>query len=592
MDVRGIYLRGNEAFSAGNYPEALQLFLSILGRDNEDENLLLKISQCYQELDKYDEAIEFLEKLLQLNIERGNYKKGIAVCKRILTIDPEDTEVIVKLANIFRKLSQYGEASYYYRIAAQHYEYAGFMDKAIEMLQIVKELGQEGVEDLLEIIKNEYKRGAKTKASRNIEQIIKDLKDGSEYGLLDVALNLALSNTPDAFLYVEDLSGLYFRTGRLVDCIKLCLWGLSLKPSSATMFYMIAKSLWALGHDDLARTLCEAISRGEITIDNEEYISRVDHILRHMKSMEKNTLSIMDSDNKDEDVQMESLSYLEREQFTNIMHEQLEKKVLREELDQKLKEATEDKTQVIDLKRKSKFSPKVLDGLRESEILMSEGFYDKAAVKLFSLLKEEPGNEDIKSMLNRAMKLSDDIGPTVLPPNIKQDKRTIEEISSSLEDYLSNDTDDITFIDKDLIKKFNEKLQEGSLLHDYELNFDLGIAYMEMELWEDAVDSFDKVLKYFKDDHGHNKAVEARIYRTYSQAMSQDVIELEKIIPLFEQIILLTKDPDLKLNAMYYMADCYEKAGDRVGSLKIYKDIINENPSYRDVKIRAAVLER
>jgi len=35
------------------------------------------------------------------------------------------------------------------------------MDKAIEVLQIIKELGQEGIDDLLDIVKKEYKRGAR-----------------------------------------------------------------------------------------------------------------------------------------------------------------------------------------------------------------------------------------------------------------------------------------------------------------------------------------------------------------------------------------------------------------------------------------------
>ncbi|MCX6113226.1 MAG: tetratricopeptide repeat protein, partial [Proteobacteria bacterium] len=212
-----VYLKGNEAFAACNYEQALSCFLSILDVSLNDENLLLKISQCYQELAIYDEAIEFLEKFLTLSIEKGNYKKAIAICKRILSIDPDDTEVILKLANIFRKLKQYGEASYYYKIVAQHYEYAGFMDKAIEILQIIKELGQEGVEDLLEIVKKEYKRGAKSKVDQNIDSIISELKSGSEYNLLDVALNLALTNSSENMSYINDLTGLYFKTGRLIQ---------------------------------------------------------------------------------------------------------------------------------------------------------------------------------------------------------------------------------------------------------------------------------------------------------------------------------------------------------------------------------------
>ena len=592
MDARGIYIKGNEAFAAGNYGEALQLFLSIMDNNSEDEGVILKISQCYQETESYDEAIEFLERLLRISIEKGDFKKAVAVCKRILSIDPEDTEVIVKLANIFRKIGQYGEASYYYRIAAQHYEYAGFMDKAIEMLQTVRELGQDGVEDLLEIIKNEYKRGARTKASRNIEQIIKELKTGEEYGLLDVALNLALSNTPDAFFYIDELSELYFKTGRLKSCSRLCVWGIHLKPASAVMYYRLAKTFWALGIEDLSRAVITLVVNGDVTIDDQDYIVRFQKMLSLMEEFEQTRNMVTEygqdiSDRKIED----DMPYLEKEQFTNVDHSQIEHKVRQEEFDVKLKESTEDRTQIIDFKRKSKFSPKVLDGLREAEILISEGFYDKASAKLFSLLEEEPGNEDIKAMLNKALKLSDSMDSVAIVPNYKDDKRTINEIASDLEKYLESDTDLAT--DYELINEFNNKLQILLAPKDYSANFDIGIAYMEMELWKEAMSSFEKVIDHLESEKNNdNKLFESKIYYAYCKAMFGGDTEKKEAVKYFKDILSQGLHKELKLSATYYLAVCYENIGDIGNALKLYKGIVKEEPDYRDVRVRASVLER
>ncbi len=592
MDVRGQYIKGNEAFATGNYGEALQLFLSLMVNDSEDEGLLLKISQCYQESESYDEAIEFLEKLLRLDIEKGDFKKAVAVCKRILSIDPDDTEVIVKLANIYRKIGQYGEASYYYRIAAQHYEYAGFMDKAIEMLQIVKELGQEGVEDLLEIIKNEYKRGARTKASRNIEQIIKELKEGGEYGLLDVALNLALSNTSDAFFYVEELSDLYFKTGRLKACSRLCLWGIHLKPASASMYYRLAKSFWALGLEDTSRKVMGSIVQGDIIIDDQDYIAKFTKMLDVMDDFEKErNLSV--GDYKEESVESyeSELSYLEREKFTNVNHTKIDLQVMQEEFDKKLEESTEDRTQVIDLKRKSKFSPKVLDGLREAEILMSEGFYDKAGVKLFSLLEEDPGNEDIKTMLNKAIKLSGSMDHVPVHSNYSDDKRTIDEISLELERYVG--INGLASSDYELINIFSSKLENLLVPQDYLVLCDIGIAYMEMELWQEASDSFEKVVSYLENNRvDDNKLFEAKIYYAYCKAMSGGEEQKQVTALYFKNILSEDLSKRLRLSAMYYLAVCYEHMGDIGNSSKIYKDIAKEEPEYRDAHIRASVLEK
>ena len=592
MEVRGQYIKGNEAFATGNYGEALHLFLSLMENYSEDEGLILKISQCCQESGNYDEAIEFLEKLLRIDIEKGDFKKAVAVCKRILSIDPEDTEVIVKLANVYRKIGQYGEASYYYRIAAQHYEYAGFMDKAIEMLQIVKELGQEGVEDLLEIIKNEYKRGARTKASRNIEQIIKELKEGGEYGLLDVALNLALSNTTDAFFYVDELSDLYFKTGRLKACSRLCLWGIHLKPASGSMYYRLAKSFWALGLEETSKKVMETIVRGEISIDDQDYIARFTKMLEDMNRFEKER-NLSSGDYKEEDAESykSELSYLERENFTSVSHAKIEQQELQNEFNKKLQESTEDRTQVIDLKRKSKFSPEALDGLREAEILMSEGFYDKAGVKLFSLLEEDPGNEDIKTMLNKAIKLSDSMDHVPVNTNYKDDKRTIDEISLELERYVG--INGLASSDYELINIFSSKLQNLLVPQDYLVLCDIGIAYMEMELWKEAEESFEKVVSYLEqcrmDD---NKLFEAKIYYAYCKAMSGGEEQKQVTVLYFKNILSEELSQSLRLSAMYYLAVCYEHMGDIGNSLKIYKDIVKDEPEYRDAHIRASVLEK
>jgi len=263
MNSKDIYIKGTEAFASCDYEQALGLFLSILDKNPYDDNLILRISQCYQEMARYNEAVEFLERLLDINMNKGNLKRSIAVCKRILSIDPDDTEVILKLANIFRKLKQYGEASNYYKIVAQHYEYAGFMDKAIEVLQIVKDMGYEGIEDILEMVKKEYKRGAKDKVNQSIDSIISDLREGQEHALLDVALNLALSNSPENLNYTYELAEIYFKTGRLFYCLHLCLWGLRIEPASVRIITLLIKTLWSLGYRGLADRVCKLVEAGE-----------------------------------------------------------------------------------------------------------------------------------------------------------------------------------------------------------------------------------------------------------------------------------------------------------------------------------------
>ncbi|MFH1223147.1 MAG: tetratricopeptide repeat protein [Pseudomonadota bacterium] len=592
MKAMQVYIKGNELFGLCHYEEALDKFLSILDTDNRNEHLLLKISQCYQELEQFDAAIDFLERLLNVSLQNGNYKKAIAICKRILSIDPDDAEVVLKLANIFRKLNQYGEACYYYKIVAQHYEYSGFIDKAIEVLQLIKELGHEGVEDLLEIVKKEYKRGAKAKADKNIEAIIKELKDGDEYTLLDVALNLALSNSPNNFNYVLESAKLYFRTGRLICCLHLCLWGLHLNPKSSTLLVILVKVLWALGKDEAALKLSESILKSDYELDDQDAAKNASSkVISLMKKFEKEKQPVQEELTSAD----KELSYLEREDFTAVDHSKIDSDIIKEEMDKKLKEAVEDKTSIMDTKRNSKYSPRVLEGLREAEILISEKLYDKAGLKLFSLLEEEPGNDEIKILLSRVVKMSGAIDSSYMPSAVSEIRydKTTDEMIAELENFIGEpeDKDRGELRATKIIETFNDKLRDVLLPSDYMTIFDLGIAYMELDLWPEAAGSFQRVVDYLSESKSDGERLtEAKIYWAYSESKAGNNIQTEEAAQFINGILNSGVSEKHKLVALYYMAQCYETLGDKKNAKKSYSDIIGIDPGYRDVEVRASML--
>jgi tetratricopeptide (TPR) repeat protein len=599
MDHRGTYIKGHECFAQGYYEQALSFFLSIIDSNSNDENLLLRISQCYEQIGNNDDAIEFLERLLDVSLGKGEYKKAIAICKRILSLDPDDTEVVLKLANIFRKINQYGEATYYYKIVAQHYEYAGFMDKALEILQIIKELGQDGVEDLLEIVKNEYKRGAKAKADKNIDEIIVELKNGGEHKLLEVALNLALTSSPEKISYVMELAELYFRTQKLESCIRLCLWTLHLDKTCSKAMLWLVKSLWALGWDDYAKRLTELVISGEMETKDKDAPLVAARIREAMLAMDKERIIKVSEDLGEDELSQENLSYLKSTEFTHVDHQDIKRKLMMEELDQKIEEAQSDQTSIIDLRRKNKFPPKMLDGLKESEILVSEGMYDKAGLKLFELLEGYPGNEDLKDALNRVLKLSSvaDSMPSYSGRELEQEAKTSSEMISDLERYLDQEdiaasSDNINEQEKiqRVVDMFNGRLKEVLLPEDYMTVFDLGIAYMEMELWKDAAAEFKRVINLLIEKASDNpRLAEAKIYYAYANAQT-GVQNAKNSAKFLESLVQQTVNENQKLDALYYLAMCYEAAGDVNKARTSYSEIRNIDPVYRDIEIRTSVL--
>ncbi len=270
-----------------------------------------------------------------------------------------------------------------------------------------------------------------------------------------------------------------------------------------------------------------------------------------------------------------------------------------EDLEQKIEEAQSDKTSIIDLRRKNKFPPKMLEGLKETELFVSEGMYDKAGLKLFELLEDYPGNEDVKEALNRVLKLSSvaDSMPSYSGADLEQEAKTSSEMISDLEKYLDNEDESISFDNSNeqnkiqrVVDMFNGKLKEILLPADYMTVFDLGIAYMEMELWNDAATEFKRVINLLTEtDMANPRLTEAKIY--YAYANSQTGMQNAKNSAKFlDSLAKQTKDEKQKLEILYYLGMCYEAAGDIDNAKNSYGAIYSIDASYRDIEIRTSVL--
>ena len=100
------YKKGNKEFSKCNYRKALYHYLAVVKNRPNEAILRLRIAQCYDKLKAIDRAIESFLDLLNLYLKSGELYKAVAVCKRILFLDPDNTDMMHKLAGLFVKLKQ------------------------------------------------------------------------------------------------------------------------------------------------------------------------------------------------------------------------------------------------------------------------------------------------------------------------------------------------------------------------------------------------------------------------------------------------------------------------------------------------------
>ncbi|HWP49908.1 MAG TPA: tetratricopeptide repeat protein [Candidatus Limnocylindrales bacterium] len=134
----------------------------------------------------------------------------------------------------------------------------------------------------------------------------------------------------------------------------------------------------------------------------------------------------------------------------------------------------------------------------------------------------------------------------------------------------------------DIIKEFKKSVLDEVGEEDYETHYELGIAYKEMNLLDDAIEEFKLAAlspaKYMECSSMIGLCLAEK--GEYDQAIAHLKEALEKS----------GFDPEQYLNIRYELARIYEEAGQPDQALKLYKEIYQVNPQFMDVAQRLTQL--
>lgn len=198
---------------------------------------------------------------------------------------------------------------------------------------------------------------------------------------------------------------------------------------------------------------------------------------------------------------------------------------------------------------------------------LSEGFEDAASMekdddssKLISMVPEESLGEgeeyfDLRNELEGVL-LDDDIS-----------------IESKGGAGLLGEDDSISF--EDVFDEFKKGIEKQFGSEDYDTYYNLGIAYREMGLYDDAISSF-------------HVSVNAPTKRMDSFIMlgvtHRDISELEKSADYFREALDTQNiKPDERMGLNYELALSLELSGELGEAYSYYKKIYDEKPGFRDI---------
>jgi pilus assembly protein FimV len=143
----------------------------------------------------------------------------------------------------------------------------------------------------------------------------------------------------------------------------------------------------------------------------------------------------------------------------------------------------------------------------------------------------------------------------------------------------------------DMFGELKHELEEDSAAtdEDPETHYNLGVAFREMGLLDEAIGELQKVCQAV--DRGHPFPHLMQTYTWLSQCFLDKGIP-EAAIRWYERALQLsTIDADTRTALHYELASSYETAGDKVAALNHFMEVYGSNIDYRDVAERIKTLK-
>ncbi|MEP6865052.1 MAG: tetratricopeptide repeat protein, partial [Deltaproteobacteria bacterium] len=195
----------------GQIDKAVKEYLRIVNEDPKDVRVWLKIGDLYAKKGAKQEATDTYLKVARFYDEQGFFLKAVAVYKQILKLDPRLVDVILKLAELYRRLGLMSDAMQHYESVAAHFHREGNTKDALDTVKKLVDLDPENIATRIKLAELYSKENLLEEAATQFTHACEQLRrQGRQDDFVKVAERL-LWHKPDNHALNRELAGLYLR---------------------------------------------------------------------------------------------------------------------------------------------------------------------------------------------------------------------------------------------------------------------------------------------------------------------------------------------------------------------------------------------
>jgi len=179
FDKRKALRKANRLVKQGKYQEAITELKKIVEADPEQQNVWVKIAELYVKLGDNGEAIKAYVVAAIKHEAHKDYVKSINILRTVLKLSSEPTmvSIFLKLAGLYQKIGLPAEAIAEYRIAIGMHEKNGYYDSCVPLLEEVIKLDPDKLANRVKLAEAYFKIGRRFESEAEIEKVAKKLRD-------------------------------------------------------------------------------------------------------------------------------------------------------------------------------------------------------------------------------------------------------------------------------------------------------------------------------------------------------------------------------------------------------------------------------
>lgn len=550
--------------------------------DPENLNIRIKLAEVYAKNERKDDGLEELDAALEVLSTKGAFDKILKLYKMFLPIYPDNKKMQMGLALAFYEKGDYGrgvtilenllrdkpEDPDLLRLIGQGYGDTKKWDKAAGIYQQLLDMDPTDLNIRESLIDCEINSQKYDRALAELEEWKDTFFKADRLDRLKVFYETLKDQLPNNTVVLETLDSIYELTGegdKLLDIIS----EKEDEPEETIIEETLSDSLLGVAEEDISDSSFELELTG---VDDELELDVVEDESLDLQ-LESNEIDL----GLDEEPAEDAFIELDIEESEDSLMDSVD------DLDFSFDLSGDEPEPEVEVQTENAPPRNLQADLEEAEFYVQQGLYAEAEKLLQDILSYAPDSEECRQKLADVEKMQESSGIDV---DATAESVADEESTASFfsDDDFNFDVETLapTLDSEDEKKVFKTDVDEQIAADDMESHYNLGIAYREMGLYDDAISEFGKAEKE------PSRFVDCQTLKGLCYSDKNDYDSAER---MFMQALDSQYLEDIqRLNLGYELGLLYERAERLNDALVSYQNVLSLDSNYRDVSDKITML--